>query len=308
MERAAPDRLRQYLVLLTSTLDEKLGAEEAARAMHLSRFYLNRLVQAAIRERPANLRRRILLERAAWQLTHSRRPVIAIALEAGYDAASSFARAFRTEYGRSPSLHRNLGGPFRLPAMNGIHFHPPAGIWAGGDTLGGDGMDLVDRMLGHDDWLTRELLVSAERLPDAVLDAPVDLGAGNQPEVTAASLRALLARLVHTKEMWAASILGESEPPDTSSDIPELLQRWERASARWQDAVRDVRDRGRWDDAFIDVSCDPPETFVLGAAILHVFTHTAYRRGLAIGIMQHLGVPAPQGGDPLDWERRQGGY
>jgi len=74
------------------------------------------------------------------------------------------------------------------------------------------------------------------------------------------------------KEMWADSILGEPEPGERSAEPGELLRRWDHASARWRDAVREVRDRGRWNDAVIDVSCDPPETFVLGAAILHVFT------------------------------------
>jgi AraC-like DNA-binding protein/uncharacterized damage-inducible protein DinB len=307
MERQSPDRVRQYLTLLTTTLDKKLGAEDAARALYLSRFYLNRLVQAVVRERPSSLRRRILLERAAWDLTHSERTVMDIALAAGYETASSFARAFRTEYGHSPKSHRLHGGAHHLPATNGIHFHPPAALWAGGDRKGGDSMDLVDRMLDQDDDVTRVLLRQATALSDDVLDAPLDLGAGNQPEVTAESLRGLLERMVHTKEMWSASILGVNEPTATSSTVPELLRRWDAASGQWGRVVRDVRDGERWNDAFIDLSCDPPETFVLGAAILHVFTHTAYRRGLAIGVMRRLGTPALNGTDPIDWERQASG-
>jgi transcriptional regulator GlxA family with amidase domain len=52
MERQNPDRVRQHLTLLTATLDEKLGAEDAARKLNLSHRCLNWLVQAVVSERP----------------------------------------------------------------------------------------------------------------------------------------------------------------------------------------------------------------------------------------------------------------
>src|SRR4051812_50099510 len=62
------DRLRELIDLVLGSLDEGVdGAALAARA-HFSRDHLDRLLAAATGETPVALRRRLLLERAAWQL------------------------------------------------------------------------------------------------------------------------------------------------------------------------------------------------------------------------------------------------
>ena len=306
MHDATGDRLSQYLHLLTASLDEDVPVEEAARRAHLSRFHFSRLVQGATRERPAGMRRRLLLERAAWQAARTSAPIIDIALSAGYESASSFTRAFVRAFGHTPSAHRLTGGDFRIAAANGIHFHPPGAVYAGRlDAGGGAQMDFVDRMLAHDDWATEQLLARAEQLSDAQLDAPLDLGAGNHPEVTAGTLRELLDRLVFTREMWTASIEGKEFHDEEAGAPSDLLRRWRAITPAWRALVEDIRDRGRWDDAFIDVCCDPPETFVLGAAVLHVVTYTAYRRTLALGVLRSLGVEELGWADPIDWERQR---
>ncbi len=304
MNEMTGDRLSQYLNLLTASLDEDVPVEEAARRAHLSRFHFSRLVQGATRERPGNLRRRLLLERAAWQVSATGDPIIDIALAAGYDSASSFTRAFVQAFGHTPSAHRLGGSGFRIEAANGIHFHPPGAVYAGQlEEWGGVRMDFLDRVLAHDDWATEQLLVRAARLSDAQLDAPLDLGAGNHPEVTAETLRELLDRLVFTREMWTASIRGQEFREEGASDLTDLLRRWRANAPTWRALVEDIRDRGRWNDAFIDICCDPPETFVLGAAVLHVVTYTAYRRTLALGVLRSFGVEELGWADPIDWER-----
>ncbi len=63
------DRLRDLIDLVLSSLDDPDadGAALAERA-HFSRDHLDRLLAAATGESPVALRRRLLLERAAWQL------------------------------------------------------------------------------------------------------------------------------------------------------------------------------------------------------------------------------------------------
>ena len=85
----APDRLRDVVDAVLEALDEGLdGRALAARAM-LSPFHFNRLVRAGVGEAPAELRRRLLLERAAWRLGRGA-TVTEAGLEAGYDAIEAF--------------------------------------------------------------------------------------------------------------------------------------------------------------------------------------------------------------------------
>ena len=68
------DRLRDLIDLVLGSLDEP-GADGRALAerAHFSRDHLDRLLAAATGESPVALRRRLLLERAAWQLRAGRR-------------------------------------------------------------------------------------------------------------------------------------------------------------------------------------------------------------------------------------------
>ena len=104
-------QLTDTFVAFVDTLSESLddhdatGEDLAARA-HLSRFHFDRVVTAVSGETPARLRRRILLERAAFRLVTSRASVLEIAIEAGYSSNEAFTRAFRRAYGVGPSAWR----------------------------------------------------------------------------------------------------------------------------------------------------------------------------------------------------------
>ena len=81
---AANDAFGQFVEVLAGTLDdqETSGAALASR-LHLSRFHFDRLVSAAGGEPPGSLRRRILLERAAYRLITTEDAVLRVALDAG---------------------------------------------------------------------------------------------------------------------------------------------------------------------------------------------------------------------------------
>ena len=99
----AADTFAAFLDVLAETLD--LGAEERARRLHLSRFHLARVVSAAGGEPPERMRRRLLLERAAYRLVTSDAQVVDVAFEAGFGSHEAFTRAFTREYvsARAPS-------------------------------------------------------------------------------------------------------------------------------------------------------------------------------------------------------------
>src|SRR5262245_7106378 len=125
--------------VVVDSLDEAANSAELARRAYRSRTQFFRVFRAMIEETPVAMRRRLLLERAAWQLGHTRVPVTEIALEANYGSLEAFTHAFRRAFRLSPSLYRRMGAThFHLAAPNAIHFCAPASCSEG------DAMDLFD--------------------------------------------------------------------------------------------------------------------------------------------------------------------
>jgi AraC-like DNA-binding protein len=257
------------------------GASIAARA-HISRFHFDRLVGAVLRETPGAFRRRLLLERGAWLLGRGA-PVLDAAAAAGYASPESFARAFRRAYGSAPSA---FAGDYRLDAPNGIHFHPPGGLVVPGASEGAT-MDLTDRLLAHDLDTTRRLL---------------DVADGHEDEPLADSsetVGSMLERLVWTKEMWLAAVGGRPLPERRPDAVRERL---DASGPAFVELVRSIRERGAWETAFVDATCDPPESFTYGGMVAHVITWSAHRRQLVVAALARAGV-AIDTADPLAWER-----
>src|SRR4051812_45836433 len=152
-----PDRLRELIDLVLGSLNEPANGAALATRAHFSRDHLDRLLAAATGESPVALRRRLLLERAAWQLRGGAAPADVFPA-AGYGSRAAFSRAFSRAYGVPP---RGFSGEARLAAPNGIHFHPPAGIVVPGAARD----DLTGRMVAHHVARVRELLVAACSLP-----------------------------------------------------------------------------------------------------------------------------------------------
>ena len=297
--QAGRDRLTALLDVLLASIDDPAPGLELARRAHLSRFHFDRLVKAALGEAPAAFRRRLLLERAAFELAAGERSVTELALEAGYGSSQTFARAFSRAFGVTPSVFRTGGAAdFRLSAQNGVHFHPPGGLLVPGDDSRRSSMDLTDRLVAHDNSITQQLLERASELPDEALDEPVRL----EPRTVAfqgatPSLRSMLDRLVFTKEMWSAAIGGRSFEESDDTSLAGMHARIEQAGEEFADLVRDIRTRGAWDTAFVDATCDPPESFTFGGAVAHALTWNAYRHAVVAGVLRAQGVQVSA--DPL---------
>jgi AraC family transcriptional regulator len=300
-----PDRLRELIDLVLASLDEPAadGRALAGRA-HISRDHLDRLLAAATGERPVALRRRLLLERAAWQLRTGAATPSEAAAAAAYGSLAAFSRAFARAYGIAPSAFAGSGKPVTLQAPNGIHFHPPAGLLipSGGEDRWAAlaRRDLADRLVGHHLDRVRELLRAAATLPAAELRRPLRPGLvvvwfeGEEPSA------ALMAeRLVFTLEVWVAAIAGRPFPDGGGED---LAARFERAARDFARIVRAIRERGAWDDAFVDALCEPPQSFTYGGVIAHVLSYGAVRRETLAGVLAELGAKLPSSGDPIEWE------
>ncbi|MBX3012722.1 MAG: helix-turn-helix transcriptional regulator [Caldilineaceae bacterium] len=287
-------------------LQEAVDGAALAEAAHYSRFHFLRLFRARTGETPVDCRRRLLLERAGYQLRHTTQPITAIAWEAHFDSLEGFSRAFRKAFGVSPSHYRRLEPlSWLLAAPNDIHYDPVVGAamrLAQTRTQGGK-MDLTDRLIEHDLWLTRRLLAAASTLTDAQLDAPLP-----QPEhpvtfeAPEKTLREVLTRMVFTKEVWVAAIQGRPLPDATDASIARLQQRMEAAYGEFKALVQQVGQQALWDTEFVDMLCEPPETFTYGGMIAHVVTFAAYRRTAALRAFAGLGVTTLGYGDPIEWE------
>jgi AraC-like DNA-binding protein len=295
------DTFTTFVDSLAESLDDHdaRGDELAARA-HLSRFHFDRVVGGISGETPARLRRRILLERAAFRLVTTRATVLEVALEAGYSSNEAFTRAFRRAYGAAPATWRASPARIQLDTPNGVHFHPPGGLrLPARDEV--SSMDLMRKMVEHHVWLVGEIIDRAGRLTEEQLDARIELsveGVDDDP-----TLRSILSRLVGQMDMWNAAM--ESRAYDFGVEQGESLasirSRLRDAGPAFLDHAREVIDGNRLDETFVDAVCDPPEVFTYGGMLAHVLTFAAHRRTLAIGALHSVGITDLGAGDPMRW-------
>ncbi|WP_432476607.1 helix-turn-helix domain-containing protein [Nocardioides sp. GXQ0305] len=298
------DRLRELLDAVLDDEHRTLG--DMAGGAFASPYHFTRRLSRDAGEPPVAMKRRVMLERAAWQLRQGT-SVTDAAFAAGYESVEGFSRAFSRAYGRLPSevTDAGTGGDPWLPAPNGIHFHPPTSLWVhtGERTMSGP----LDHLVHHDLDDTAALIDAAKGLPE---DAYRRRTRPGQRVLwfdgTDESVVEILEHQVFTKEVWLAAILGEDFPEDRRDDPAGLLERHEAAAARWLAMLRDMERRDAWDDRIVDALCDPPESFVLGSIVAHVLTFAAQRRGLVRAMLGELDVEVGSG-DPIDWLRSRHG-
>jgi len=296
----AADRLSAVVV---NSLDAPAKTQDLARQAYQSRTQFHRVFRTVVEETPGAMRRRLLLERAAYQLAHTGMSVTDVALDANYGSLEAFTRAFRKAFRISPSRYRRMRDPhFHLPASNRIHFFAP-----GSSTQGGSEMDLFDRFAGNDSWHTRRLLEYAGTLTEEQLDRPLPAVVEMLPwRESNKTLRQLLENIVFTKEVWTAALSGADMdmncPPKAKSSPQTMLQRLEKTDAELQRIFNDVRNRSAWDDTFVDALCEPAETFTFGGVFAHIMTFNAHRRLIALDVLRQLGVQTEGFGDPMEYE------
>src|SRR5437868_4108683 len=103
-------------------------------------------------------------------------------------------------------------------------------------------MDLLDRLLAHDAWTTRQLLLLSRDLTDAQLDRPFDIGHE--------TLRRTFVHIIGNMEVWT-DLLAERPvrprtPPAAATDsVASLLARLDTIAPDFAAVARRVRDEGR---------------------------------------------------------------
>jgi len=298
---ATSDTFARFLDVLGSTLDDRETTGEALAArVHLSRYHFDRVVASAAGEPPGALRRRILLERAAYRLLTSGQTVLEISIEAGYSSHEAFTRAFARAYARPPSEWRRRPSRFQLGPPGQVHFHPPGSLRIPARRKVTT-MELLNRMVEHHVWLVGEMLIRAKGLSDDILDAPIELsveGLDDRP-----TLRSQLSRLVGQLDMWNAATSDREYDfaVEEGETIASMQTRLAAAGPLFREKVNGIVEEGRLDETFVDAICDPPEVFTYGGMIAHVLTFAAHRRTLVCGALIDAGITDLGAGDPMLW-------
>ncbi len=90
-------------------LQEPLDRETLAAVAGFSIPHFHRVFTAQVGESAASYVRRLRLERAGRKLRMGAVDITEVALAAGYDSHAAFSKAFKQQFGLSPSEFRQLG-------------------------------------------------------------------------------------------------------------------------------------------------------------------------------------------------------
>src|SRR6266702_1848718 len=114
------DTADRLSAIVANSLDTQAKTQDLARQAYQSRTQFHRLFRAVVEETPAAMRRRLLLERAAYQLGRTGISVTDVALDANYGSLEAFTRAFRKAFRISPSLYRRMRDPLAGVQQNSL--------------------------------------------------------------------------------------------------------------------------------------------------------------------------------------------
>lgn len=267
----------------------------------MSRFHFDRVVSAVAGESPGAFRRRIRLERAAYQLVGSGRGVLDVAIDAGYASHEAFTRAFIRAYGAAPSVWRRTPSrTFWLEAPSGVHFHPPGGLRVPASRKV-TAMDLLQRIVAHHVWLLGEIVDRVDRLDDATLDRPIEISVEYLDDDP--TIRSAVSRLIGQLAMWNAAVAGRPYDfaVERNESVSSMRTRLAESGPEFTALTRQLVEEDRLDETFVDAICEEPCLFTYGGMLAHVLTFGATRRTIVIGALHKEGMTDLGAGDPAHW-------
>ena len=103
------DCIDEVMRYIRAHIGEPLDREQLADVAGFSVPHFHRIFTAHVGESAISYVRRIRLERAARKLRMGAVDITEVALAAGYDSHAAFSKAFKQQFGLSPSEFRQLG-------------------------------------------------------------------------------------------------------------------------------------------------------------------------------------------------------
>ena len=166
-------------------------------------------------------------------------------------------------------------------------------------------MDILDRLIGHDAWTTRQLLVSCRRLPPEKWDEAFDIGHR--------TLRATFDHIIGNMEGWTSLMLQhpaaeDARPEAEAMSVEGLLKRLDKAAVEFAEIARRIQREGRADEMFSHKPADASAKLPFGGVIAHLITHSMHHRSQILYMMKKSGAEDVIEGDALSWEEEAFGW
>lgn len=161
-------------------------------------------------------------------------------------------------------------------------------------------MTILERLLGHDAWTTRQLLLRCKELNDEQMNRNFEIGAK--------SLRETLHHIVAAMESHTDFLYGRSAPEAgrNGQTVDEMLQRLTTIAKDFAGfALKMERDRSE-DELIVHPRNGNRRT--AGGVVAHIITHGMHHRAQVLFILEQLGVEDILEGDALGWESAARGW
>ena len=155
-------------------------------------------------------------------------------------------------------------------------------------------MTILERLLGHDAWTTRQLLLRCRELSEEQMGRVFDLSDKDLRE-TFHHLIAVMES--HTDFLLARSVSAAFRKEKT---VEGMLSRLTLVSKDFADFALRTEREGKEDESITNTRSGNNRT--RGGVIAHVITHSMHHRAQILYILEQLGVQDVVEGDALGWE------
>jgi len=102
------EHIEKTILYIKKNLKEDLSVEKLAKFAGYSICYFSRLFKEIMGESVMFFIRRLRLEKASIELVHGTRNVLQVALDYGFKTQTGFLKAFKKQYGVTPTVYKQL--------------------------------------------------------------------------------------------------------------------------------------------------------------------------------------------------------